>query len=210
MKSELKKLRKDMERVLDAKRYEHTLGVEFTAAALAMRYGASVSDAQIAGLLHDCAKCLPDEKKISMCEKHNISISDVERRNPGLLHAKVGSFLAMEEYEVTDEQIISAILNHTTGRPDMKLLEKILFVADYIEPSRRTAPHLGELRYLAFVDLDQTLLWILEDTLLYLKSSNAMLDPMTEHTYDFYRDLVPVNEKLRSEASAYHLSPENA
>ncbi len=186
---ELKKIRKAMEKTLDSKRYEHTLGVEYTAAALAMRYGASIKSAQLAGLLHDCAKCLSDDKRLSICEKHNISVSEYERRNPSLLHGKVGSFLAMEEYEVADLDVIHAILNHTTGRPGMSLLEKIIFVADYIEPGRDKATNLSEIRQMAFVDLDATLMRILEDTLKYLESSGDEIDPMTRKTYDYYCDL---------------------
>lgn len=184
---ELKKIRKAMERTLDAKRYEHTLGVAYTAAALAMCYGASVKNAQLAGLLHDCAKCLSDDKKLSICEKHNISINDIERRNPSLLHAKVGSFLAMEEYHVTDPDVIHAILNHTTGRPGMSLLEKIIFVSDYIEPERNKAANLDEIRQMAFVNLDAALVRILEGTLQYLEEGGGEIDPMTRKTYEFYR-----------------------
>lgn len=187
MKSnDLKKIRKAMEKCQDAKRYEHTLGVAYTAAALAMRYNGDIKSAQIAGLLHDCAKCLSDEKRLSICAKHNISMTEIEQRNPFLLHAKVGSFLAMEEYKVTDPDIIHAILNHTTGRPGMSLLEKIIFVADYIEPGRKAAPNLKEVRQLAFEDLDEALLKILEDTLAYLKSTDGEIDPMTQKTYDYY------------------------
>lgn len=186
---ELKKIRKAMEKSLDSKRYEHTLGVEYTAAALAMRYGASIKNARLAGLLHDCAKCMSDEKRLSICEKHNISISEYERRNPSLLHAKVGSFLAMDEYDVTDSDVIHAILNHTTGRPGMSLLEKIIFVADYIEPGRDKATNLGEIRQMAFVNLDDTLLRILRDTLKYLESTGEEIDPMTCRTYDYYCEL---------------------
>lgn len=175
-----------MEKCQDAKRYEHTLGVAYTAAALAMRYNGDIKSAQIAGLLHDCAKCLSDEKRLSICAKHNISMTEIEQRNPFLLHAKVGSFLAMEEYKVTDPDIIHAILNHTTGRPGMSLLEKIIFVADYIEPGRKAAPNLKEVRQLAFEDLDEALLKILEDTLAYLKSTDGEIDPMTQKTYDYY------------------------
>ena len=182
----IRKIRKAMQRVQDPKRYEHTLGVAYTAAALAMRYGASLKDAEMAGLLHDCAKCLSDEKKLSICEKHNISVNDVERENPFLLHAKVGSFLAMEEYHVENSDIIHAILNHTTGRPGMSLLEKIIFVADYIEPSRKQAPNLAEIRKLAFEDLDKAMLRILEDTIIYLQSLGGTFDPMTSRTYEYY------------------------
>lgn len=185
--NELSKIRKSMEKALDPKRYEHTLGVAYTAAALAMRYNASIVNAQVAGLLHDCAKCLSNEKKLSICEKHNISMNEVERRNPYLLHAKVGSFLAMDDYNVTDPDIINAILNHTTGRPGMSLLEKIIFVSDYIEPGRKQAPNLPEIRKLAFVNLDRALVKILADTLSYLKDdNNGEIDPMTEKTYHYY------------------------
>ncbi len=184
---DLKKIRKAMEKALDARRYEHTLGVEYTAAALAMCHGASIKNAQLAGLLHDCAKCLSDEKRLSLCEKHNISVNDIERRNPSLLHAKVGSFLAMEEYNVTDPDVIHAILNHTTGRPGMSLLEKIVFVADYIEPGRNKAVNLDEIRKLAFANLDMAMIRILEDTLQYLEECGGDIDPMTRKTYEFYR-----------------------
>lgn len=189
MKSnDLKKIRKAMEKAQDSKRYEHTLGVTYTAAALAMRYDGDIKNAQIAGLLHDCAKCLSDEKRLSICDKHNISMTAIERRNPFLLHAKVGSFLAMEEFKITDPDIIHAILNHTTGRPGMSLLEKIIFVADYIEPGRKQAPNLKEIRKLAFEDLDMALLKILEDTLEYLKSTEGEIDPMTVKTYEYYAE----------------------
>lgn len=184
---ELKKISKAMEKTLDAKRYEHTLGVEYTAAALAMRHGASVKDARLAGLLHDCAKCLSDAKRLSICEKNNIAMTEYERRNPSLLHAKVGAFLAMEEYGVTDSDVIRAIENHTTGRADMSLLEKIIFIADYIEPNRDRAPHLDEIRQLAFVDLDKALIRILEDTLAYLNTTGEEIDPQTRITYEYYK-----------------------
>lgn len=185
-KADLKKIAREMEKIQDSKRFQHTLGVAFTAASLAMRYGEDIKKAQMAGLLHDCAKCMSDNKRLSICEKHNISITDVEKRNPFLLHAKVGSFLAMEEYHVEDEDVINAILNHTTGRPCMSLLEKIVFVADYIEPGRKEATNLSAIREMAFVDLDQTLIKILEDTLHYLEEKGGEIDPMTQKTFDYY------------------------
>lgn len=182
----IKKIRKAMEKAQDAKRYEHTLGVAYTAAALAMRYGESLKNAEMAGLLHDCAKCLSDEKRLSICEKHNISMNEIEKKNPFLLHAKVGSYLAMKEYHIEDPDIINAILNHTTGRPGMSLLEKIIFVADYIEPNRKQAPNLTEVRRMAFEDLDQALIRILGDTIEYLESTGGPFDPMTRKTYEYY------------------------
>lgn len=187
-RTDISKIRKAMEKTLEEKRYEHTLGVAYTATSLAMRYGENLENAELAGLLHDCAKEMDDDKAISLCEKHHISITEVERKNPALLHAKTGSFLAMHTYKVDNVEIINAILNHTTGRPGMSLLEKIIFVADYIEPSRKKAANLPEIRKLAFVDLDAALLKILGDTLEYLKQKEEAIDPMTEKTYRYYRE----------------------
>lgn len=186
--AEIGKVRRAMEKVLDAKRFEHTLGVAYTASCLAMCHDANIKNAEMAGLLHDCAKCLDNEKKISICNKHNIHINEIEYKNPFLLHAKVGSFLAMDRYGVRDKEIISAILNHTTGCPGMGLLEKIVYVADYIEPNRKQAPNLSEIRKLAFQDLDRALLRILEDTLSYLETIHSDIDPMTQKTYEYYRE----------------------
>lgn len=194
---EIRKLRKKIEKVQDAKRFEHTLGVEYTAAALAMCYGASVEDARLAGLLHDCAKCLTDEKRLSICKKNDIPVTEIEMRNPFLLHAKVGAFLAKEKYGVGKQDILNAILYHTTGHENMSLLEKIIFVADYIEPGRKQAPNLLEIRKLAFQNLDNAMLQILEDTLKYLQSGGGETDPMTEITWRYYK------EKMEEERRVY-------
>lgn len=176
-----------MKKIQDSKRFEHTLGVEYTAAALAMRYGCDIREAQAAGLLHDCAKCLTDEKRLSICKKHHIPVTPIERKNPFLLHAKVGAYLAEKKYGVRNKDILNAIRSHTTGRRNMSTLEKIVFIADYIEPGRNHAPNLAEVRQLAFVDIDQALVRILEDTLAYLKASDGDIDPMTEETWRCYR-----------------------
>ena len=116
-------------------------------------------------------------------------INAVERENPFLLHAKVGSYLAMKHYNVHDQDIINAILNHATGRPAMSDLEKIIYIADYIEPGRKQAPNLTTVRRMAFHDLDGALLHILSDTLQYLNSFDGPVDPMTQKTYDYYSAL---------------------
>lgn len=184
--ADIRKIRRKMEKVLDPKRFEHTLGVAYTASALAMCYDVDINKAQTAGLLHDCAKYMSNEKKLSICEKHHIPVNEVERKNPFLLHAKVGSYVAMKQFNIHDQDIINAILNHTTGRPGMSQLEKIIYIADYIEPGRKQAPNLTKLRRLAFQDLDQALLQVLGDTLHYLESINSPIDPMTQKTYEYY------------------------
>ena len=183
---EIKKIRKLLEKELDPKRFEHTLGVEYTAAALAMAHGESVEKAVLAGLLHDCAKGIDDDKKISLCEKYGLPVSDIERGNPGLLHAKLGAYLAEHEYEVTDKDILGAIEWHTTGRPGMTTLEKIVFVADYIEPNRKQLPNMDLDRKLAFSDLNEAIKQILSDTLTYLGEGTKAVDPMTRKTYEYY------------------------
>lgn len=183
----LKKLRHAMEKTLEPKRYEHTLGVAYTAASLAMVHEADVEKALIAGMLHDCAKCMPFHKQIAVCEKHNVSLSEVERtENSPLLHAKAGSTLARTEYGITDDDILNAISYHTTGRPDMSTLEKIIYIADYIEPGRKTLPNLSMVRKIAYQNLDDTMRQILNDTLEHLKEKGGSIDPMTKETYQFY------------------------
>lgn len=184
----LRKLRKRIEKAQGAGRFEHTLGVAFTAASLAMSVGAPVTAAQTAGLLHDCAKGIPDEKKLRICLKYHIPVSDLEKRNPFLLHAKAGACLAEKKYGVEDRDILNAVRYHTTGRANMSLLEKIIFVADYIEPSRKQLPaeEMQELRKIAFRDLDAALLRILEYTLRYLRSGGGEIDPATEATWRYY------------------------
>lgn len=185
-KADVTELRKAVKKVQDSKRFEHTLGVAYTAAALAMRYDEDIQKAQIAGLLHDCAKCLRDDKIIRICEENKLPISEIERRNPFLLHAKAGAVLAKDKYNVTDEDIINAIYYHTTGRPGMSRLEKIIFIADYMEPGRKSAPNLAQIRKMSFEDLDMTLCKILQDTLNYLKESEGEIDPATEVTWNYY------------------------
>lgn len=187
-KPDLNELRKTMEQELSSKRYLHTLGVSYTAACLAMAHGADMESAMTAGLLHDCAKPLKGEEQIALCEKHHLDISDVERLNPSaLLHAKVGAYLAQSRYGVTVPDILNAIKYHTTGRPKMSKLEKILYIADYIEPGRKHVADLEQIRQIAYQDLDATMARILENTLAYLKTTDGQIDTMTEETYQYYK-----------------------
>ena len=142
----IKDLKKDLKREMDDSRYEHTLGVMYTSAALAMRYEYDMERAMLAGLMHDCAKCIPNAKKLKLAEKNGLEITELERNNPFMLHAKVGAMLAKVKYDIDDEEVLGAIRWHTTGKPNMNLLEKIVYVADYIEPNRCEAPRLEEIR----------------------------------------------------------------
>ena len=184
---ELNEIRKKLKKELDKGRYEHTKGVMYTAGCLAMAHEYSMEKAMLAGLLHDCAKCIPNDQKIEMCEKNHILINPVEYKSPYLLHAKLGAFLAETVYEVSDPQILHAIKVHTTGEPDMSLLDKIIYIADDIEPGRDKAENLPYIRKIAFEDLDVCMAEILHDTLAYLSSRGGSIDATTKMTYDFYR-----------------------
>ena len=180
-----KKLRKE----LDDSRYRHTLGVMFTAASMAMVFGVSLEQAQTAGLLHDCAKCIPNEKKISMCRKHKVPLTAFEETHPFLIHAKLGAYLAGKKYGVEDREVLGAITWHTTGKPEMTKLEMIVYIADYIEPQRDKAPRLAEIRRLAFEDLEECMYQILKDSMAYLSANPENLDRTTEAAYKYYKKL---------------------
>lgn len=175
-----------LKRKLSDTRYAHTVSVSHTCACLAMKYEYDVNKAIIAGLLHDCAKYMDGEEMLNKAQKAGLTISDYELNKPDLLHAKLGSYYANKKYNINDEEILSAIECHTTGKPKMSLLEKIVYIADYIEPFRCKMPRLDVIRKLAFEDIDECLKLILSDTLKYLKSSGMMIDKATIDTYNYY------------------------
>ena len=179
MNTKVLEIRKSLKKKLDPFRFEHTMGVAYTCQALAMRYEYDLHKAELAGLLHDCAKRFDNETMLSKCQKREIPMSDGELRDPSLLHAKLGAWYAKEKYGVEDQDILTAIECHTTGKKDMTLLDKILYVADYIEPGRYKASELPEMRKLAFIDLDLACLSIMESILKYLESTNCPIDTTT-------------------------------
>lgn len=179
---------------LKGSRYIHTLGVEYTSVCLAMKYGEDLEKAELAGLLHDCAKQLPEKKLIKICKAHGEKISKMEFQQPFLLHGKAGACLSKDKFGIEDSMILDAIRYHTTGRPNMSLLEKIVFVADYIEPNRKKAENLTELRRLAFENLDEAVLLILEQTLDYLEKTGKEIDRHTIMTRDYYKKLLRSSE----------------
>ena len=182
-------IRRRLKKKMDEDRFEHTIGVAYTSVCLAMRYGEDLHKAELAGLLHDCAKCIPDDIKLDKCKRNNIPITKAQEQSPSLLHAKLGAFIAADHYRIKDQAILNAIENHTTGRPAMSLLEKIVFVADYIEPRRNKASNLSKLRQMAFIDIDRTVYEIMDQTLRYLKAKKVPIDSLTKKSCDYYRAL---------------------
>ncbi len=182
------KLRKQLEKELTPDRFDHTLGVAYTAASMAFVHGADVEKALISGFLHDCAKCMSHEEQVKICEKNKIELTEVERKNHSLLHAKVGVYLARTKYDVYDTEILNAIRWHTTGREDMSLLDKIVYIADFIEPNRKPLEDMAEIRQEAFTDLDRCLAHILHNSVIYLKTIGKEVDEATTLAYEYYKD----------------------
>ena len=189
-------IRKKMKKELDPERYRHTLGVAYTAQCLAMRYGYDLEKAYLAGLLHDCAKCIPDKDRIPLCKEWNIELSDVEKKNHSLLHAKMGAYLAEKKYDITDEEVLLAIRYHTTGRAGMTTLEKIVFTADFIEPNRNPFPKLAEIRETAFVNIDKAIGMIARSTIDYVISKNQEVDLTELAVAEYYESLSSENSDL--------------
>ena len=183
----LSQIEDDLKEHLDEKRYQHTVNVMLTAASLAMCHGEDLDKALLAGLLHDCTKYMTEDEHRSFCMEHGAELTDVEKENRHLLHARTGAIAAKERYGVEDEDILNAIRSHTTGRAGMSLLEKIIFVADYIEPGRKALEGIDEVRYLAFHDLDRCIHLISGHTLDYLRRSGSVIDPRTSETYQYYQ-----------------------
>ncbi len=183
-------LERQLKKELTDDRFRHTLGVMYTACALGMRYGLNPDQVRAAGLLHDCAKCIPNKKKLSICEKKKVELTEFEKNNPLLIHAKLGAVLARDQYKVTDPAVCEAVKWHTTGKPAMTDLEKVVFISDYIEPNRFKAPRLEEIRKAAFEDLDYCMYLITQDSVNYLKSNPSAMDRMTLDAYNFYKDLM--------------------
>ena len=180
------KMQKKLAKYLDEDRFAHTLGVMYTCASLAMVHGYDLKDAQVAGLLHDSAKCIPNKKKLKMCEEHKIPVTEFEKTHPFLLHAKLGAYVAEAKYGIRNREILSSITYHTTGKPEMSVLEKIVYIADYIEPARNKAPNLTKVRKLAFEDLDECMYEILKDTLSYFEENPKDVDAATKEAFEYY------------------------
>lgn len=178
---------------LDDERFEHSYGVAETAVELAKRFGQDEEKAYVAGLLHDCAKCLSKEESLDVIVKY-LTVDECEMINPKTYHAPVGAYYAKKYFDVTDKDILSAIRWHTVGKLDMSDFEKVIFVADKIEP--RTRPH-------SYIDLikpkldlqnglDMALLECYKGTIKSLVDRNLKI---CTSTIDIYNDLLRKYEK---------------
>ena len=168
---ELTWLRRQVIPMLSSQRIAHTAGCEHEAVQLAKLWGEDPEKAAVAGILHDSTKNLSYEEQLILCDKYGIILDNAQRENPKLLHAITGAALAKDRFGVSEE-ISQAIRWHTTGKPDMTTLEKIIYLADYIEPTR-DFEGVEQLRELAYEDLDKALALGLEMSLEELRRQNV-------------------------------------
>lgn len=168
---------------LKPKRMPHVLGTEQEAAFLAEKYGADVTSARIAALLHDCTKKLDMEQQLSLCAHYGLALDELEQTSLKLLHSKTGAAVAKDRFGVSQE-IYDAIYYHTTGKAAMTLLEKIIYLADYIEPSR-SFPGVEELRRAVHADLNRGLYEALQDSIRELHGYGSPVHPHTQEALEY-------------------------
>ena len=168
---------------LKPKRMPHVLGTEQEAVRLVRRYGGDETQARIAALLHDCTKKLDMAQQLALCEKYGIMLDELEQKALKLLHSKTGAAIARDVFGVEDA-VYDAILYHTTGKPDMTRLEKIIYLADYIEPTR-DFPGVNELRKTVYEDLDKGLLMGLTMTIQEMEEMGNPVHHLTRDARDY-------------------------
>ncbi len=174
----LEKLILHLKTTLSAKRFQHTQGVVETSAQLCDIFHENKQKAIIAAWFHDYAKEYSSNELISFLKSKNCPIDEIEEKSPQLLHGKVASIIAKEQYHVSDEDILNAICYHTTGRKNMSRLEIIVALADCIEPNR-TYPHVDELRKYSAYDLELGFYHALNYTISFLLKENKLIHPLT-------------------------------
>lgn len=186
-----------IKRELPSARFEHTLRVQKLAVKYAEQMGIDKERTSIAAILHDYCKFWSDEKLISWIRKYNLP-SDLLDYHPELWHAPVGAEVAARHFGISDQEILQAIRYHTTGRPQMSQLEKIIFLADLLEPERRF-PGVEELRALAAKDINQAIWKALDQTIGYLIEKQQKIYPLTLMARNYFLEIV-TKKDLREES----------
>jgi predicted HD superfamily hydrolase involved in NAD metabolism len=159
-------------------RWQHSLGVAETARSLAGYWGADPEKAWLSGIFHDYARELPEPQLLKLAVEYGLPVLKVEKENPVVLHAPVGALLVQKDFGITDEEILSAIAKHTVGGESLTLLDKIIFLADMVEPGR-SWQGVEKLRHLIYRDLDRTLIEALDGTIRYLQEHHQEVHPLT-------------------------------
>ncbi|MBO5745611.1 MAG: bis(5'-nucleosyl)-tetraphosphatase (symmetrical) YqeK [Clostridia bacterium] len=173
-----------LQKRLNEKRYYHSLCVADEAQRLAEKYGADPDKMYLAGLLHDVTKNISDDEQLQTFEKFDIMLSVTEKASPQIWHAMSGALYVKHELGIDDEEIVSAIRYHTTGKADMTLAQKIIFVAD-LTSADRNYPDINEIRAAADRSLDECIIGILKFTICNIVSKNMPLHPDTLDAYNY-------------------------
>lgn len=176
-----------IENLLSKKRYKHVKGVVKTAVKLARKYEADIEKCKVAAILHDYAKQFSHEEIEVFIKKHDLKVDDLEADSRELVHSKIAAKIAEEEFGISDQEILNAISYHTTGRADMTMIEKIIFVADSIEEGR-IYPGVDSIREISFIDIDNAMLCILDNTISYLINSGAKIHPNSVISRNYFLD----------------------
>jgi predicted HD superfamily hydrolase involved in NAD metabolism len=180
---DFEKIRADLKKTLSDKRYKHTIGVEEVGVKLAERWDENSEELRTAALLHDCAKGMRISEQFEFCRQNGIPISREDMLSPGVIHARIGAFLAHWKYHVKEREILDAIFFHPTGKDNMTRLQKLLFIADYIDPNRDL--HVtGDLTALAFEDMETAVLEIVIAKNEYLIENRMILHPDSIKLYN--------------------------
>lgn len=174
---------------LTVKRFAHTLAVADTARRLALLHGLDPVKAEVAGLLHDCAKCLPLEEMQRIARENRLTEDESILASGALLHSVVGAHLARTKYGCEDEEVIAAIRSHTTGKAGMSKLDMAVWLADTIEPTRAPYPLLDKTRMLAGLSLEKAMITSLEGTLQHVRKKGDAVHPATLETLDYLKNL---------------------
>ena len=173
-----KDIKKDLKNRLSERRYVHSAGVAASAYILAEKYGYNPKKAELAGWLHDCAKEMKLEEMQNIIDEQNLQVDEYMRSSRALLHGPAGSIMAKTIYGIKDRDIQNSIFFHTTGRPQMELLDKIIFLADYIEPSR-DFPGINIIRRNAQKNLDTAVLSAYDATIRHLLDQKEYIYELT-------------------------------
>lgn len=178
-------IEKKVKEMLPERRYKHSLNVANCAVKLSELYGYDKQKAYIAGIAHDCAKYLNKDEVKYYVDKYKIVLDEVERDNLALSHSLIGSYIAKYEFNINDEEIINAIKYHTTGKEDMNLIEKIIYIADSIEEDR-DFPGVELLRELVYSkELDKALLISFNNTIKFVMENNQLIHNRTVNARNY-------------------------
>lgn len=178
---------------LKKNRFIHTLGVVETAAKMARHHGVDPVDTMIAAALHDYAKNLSADELLNYAQEHNLPLDDVTKQSVELLHGFVGADMVKDIFIIENPDILNAIRYHTVGRKGMSLMEKIVYLADAIEPGRSEYPELSRLRQFAYEDLDAGVFVSVKETLAYVLGKGLFLHPLS---VDLYNELLSIRRTI--------------